>query len=100
MSMYDDNDGGDLYEVPQQQQPQQTTTPDLPPQVSQAPQFAPVDAVNASFNLLSGGGTELLSEILPPNPADSKLPMGLAVLGACIVGILWADSFSRGGKRR
>ncbi len=42
---------------------------------------------------------KLLSDVIPPNPADSKFPLGWAVLGACAFAVLWAASIdSKGGK--
>ncbi len=33
----------------------------------------------------------LLSDVFPSDPAQSKLPMPLAVLGLCVVGMIWAN---------
>lgn len=70
--------GGSLYTAgpapsAQQQQPAKSDA---------AP--SPVAAVNQS-----------LAEVLPPDPSQSKLPVGLAVLGLCIFGVIWANSIDQ-----
>ena len=97
MSMYDENQDAGLYDYGQQPQPAEPSP--APASAPTAPQFSPSDAVADSLALLAGDTSKLFSEVLPPNPADSKLPFGLAVFGACIVGIIWANSIDGRGRK-
>ena len=40
----------------------------------------------------------LLSDVFPSDPRQSKLPMPLAVLGLCVVGMIWAN-WVEGGRK-
>src|SRR4029077_17686871 len=97
MSVYDVNDTGDLYGGGESQpdEPAAEVQPaaddgtdgrgwDQNLGVIRKAQPSASDAETQSLPLRAGNPSPLLSEVLPPNPADSKLPMGLAVLGACI----------------
>lgn len=65
-----------------------------------APSTAAVDpsaAVVQSLEVIADPAS-LLSEVLPPDPATSKLPIGLAVLGLCVFGVIWANSIDQKGR--
>lgn len=40
----------------------------------------------------------LLSDVFPSDPSQSKLPLPLAVLGLCVVGMIWANWVDGGRK--
>jgi hypothetical protein len=89
MSCYDDSGDMDLYGPAPEIRP--TAAPTVQPSVAE-------NAVGEVLNVISSAGNpaDLLVDVIPPNPADSKLPYGLAVVGACIVGMIWANSISKG----
>jgi hypothetical protein len=60
-------------------------------------QVSATDAIGQALEVLASPAA-LLSEVLPANPGDSKLPYGLAVFGACVVAIIWANSIDKGRK--
>lgn len=94
MNLYgDDNDGGGLYSCNSDAYPpQQQQTEEQPAQ----PEVSASDAVTKSVELITNPAA-LLSQAV--DPSTSKLPMGLAVLGACIFAMVWANSLSGGGER-
>lgn len=51
---------------------------------------SPVDAVSAAVNLVANPAG-LLSDVFPADPAQSKLPLGWAIVGACAVAVIFAS---------
>ena len=101
MSCYDDNrdDGGGLYDDESQYQgstaqPQQQTAAASPSSPSPSPSTALVQAAQ----LVADPGM-LAQEVLAPAPSQSKLPQGLAILGACAFAVLWAASIDKKAGR-
>lgn len=91
MSIYGDEFGGDLY----------TTPP--PPQKPQEPAKAtepidPGEAVGQTLQVIANP-LKLAGDTLLQDPAESKLPLGLAILGACVAAIWLAAHFDKGGEK-
>ena len=61
---------------------------------------SPVDPQTALVSAaeLVANPAALLSDIFPSDPSQSKLPMPLAVLGLCVVGMIWAN-WAEGGRK-
>ena len=85
MSLYDPNDPWGLYDNVGQQ-PQAEAEPETAPQSESAPSTALV----AAADLVAAGPAELLTEAV--TPGESKLPLGIAILGACVAAVLFASS--------
>ena len=102
MSCYDEDGGDDLY--PEPAQAPQSQPAGAAPQSSPVSSFpapaspSPSDAVAESLGLIAAGPAELLAEVLPADPSQSKLPIGLAVLGACAAAVIWANSLDKKGR--
>jgi len=98
MSCYDDNEDGGLYDDESQfqgstaQSQQQTAA--APPPASPSPSTALVRAAQ----LVADPGI-LAQEVLAPAPSQSKLPQGLAILGACAFAVMWAASIDKKAGR-
>ena len=98
MSCYDDDDNDDLYpEGGQAPQSQPAAAP--VPVSSPAAAPSPSDGVVQSLEMIAAGPAALVAEVLPIDPAESKLPIGLAVLGACVAAVIWADSIDKKGRK-
>lgn len=95
MSLYGeyDGDGGDMYDSSGFPEP----APEPAPAAGSAnpPSSPESQAFSQSLQVIASPAS-LLSEVLPPDPSQSKLPMGLAIVGACIVGIILANSIDKG----
>jgi|SRR5271166_5901875 len=98
MSCYDDDGDDELYpesaQTPQSQPAAAATASS--PAASASP--SPSTAVAESLGLIAAGPAELLAEVLPADPSESKLPIGLAVLGACAAAVFWAISLDEKGR--
>ena len=100
MSVYDGNESGGLYDGGDWETPTGSAT--AAPVASGAPesasqQVSASDAVGQALELIAAP-VVLASEVFPSDPAQSKLPLGLAVFGACVVAIIWANSIDKGRK--
>lgn len=90
MSCYtDDNDiaGGNLYSAGSV--PQTTPAPEATPAAAD-----PATAVGEAIELVASPASLIASAVAPGGA--TSIPFGLAVLGACLVGILWAASVDKG----
>jgi len=95
MSLYDNNDPWGLYE--NVGMPDQSSVPAANVETGDdAGNIAkPSDAgLVAAADLVAAGPAELLTEAVTPGPG-MKLPLGIAILGACVVGALFANSIDK-----
>ena len=85
MSLYGDESlcGEDIYVSgpPQQEQAESADTPQ--------------NGLVAAAELVADGPMELLTEAV--TPGETKLPLGLAILGACAVAVIMAASLDKKG---
>lgn len=89
MSLYEETglyDTSEAYESPQAE-------PELQRPAAR-PEPSPSDAAKAALQVIAAPAS-LLSEVLPPDPSQSKIPWGLAVFGACIFAMIWANSLDK-----
>jgi len=56
------------------------------------------NALIQTAELVAAGPGALLADVLPADPTKSSLPLGLAIIGLCAVGVLWAASIDGGRK--
>jgi len=54
----------------------------------------PKEALSQAVQVIASPAT-LLSDVLPPDPSQSKIPQGLAILGCLAVACLWANSMMK-----
>jgi len=54
----------------------------------------PKEALSQAVQVIASPAT-LLSDVLPPDPNQSKIPQGLAILGCLAVACLWANSMMK-----
>ncbi len=89
--MNDDADvtGGSLYGCAA---PQKSAVPGGTSQnpTDSGPSVDPQTALVSAAELVANP-SGLLSDVFPSDPSQSKLPMPLAVLGLCVVGMIWAN---------
>lgn len=62
---------------------------------TEAPAPDPATAAETAIEVIAAP-VKLAEEIL--DPETTKLPMGLAILGACVVAVMWAISVDSKGK--
>lgn len=100
MSCYDDNgdDGGSLYDDESQYQGSTAQPQQQAAAASTASSPSPSTALVQAAQLVADPGM-LAQEVLAPAPSQSKLPQGLAILGACAFAVLWAASIDKKAGR-
>lgn len=92
-TLYDCGSTDSLYGEKPQQKPQSASSAN--PQASgNAP--TPADAFNAAVALVENPIGELAAEAFPDDPAQSKFPLGIAIVGSAIVFLLWVNSWDQG----
>lgn len=89
MSLYEETglyDTSETYESPQAE-------PE-PQRAAARPEPSPGDAAKAALQVIAAPAS-LLTDVLSPDPSQSKLPMVLAVIGTCIFAMIWANSLDK-----
>ncbi len=93
----DDNQfGGDLYDSSgfPDSAPQPEPVVPAPAAGSANPPSSPESqAFSKSLQVITNPASLVMDAV---DPSQTKLPMGVAILGACIVAMLWANSMSKG----
>lgn len=90
MSMYDESDcGEDLYSSTLQFNEATAKPSEVEPPAS--------EAVSAAARAIVSPAS-LITDVLPADPSESKIPIGLAVFGFCVALIVWANSLDGGRK--
>lgn len=92
-SLYDMGPAPSAQPEPAAPAPAAAAAPDPRPAAGSAS-----DALVRSAELIAAPVPALVSEVLPLDVSQSKLPYGWAVFGACIAAMVWANSLDRKRK--
>lgn len=92
---YGTDGGGGLYDTgPSSPQPKPVGRV-IPIDLRPAPvEPDPAEALSQAVQVIASP-TSLLSDVLPPDPNQSKIPQSLAILGCLAVACIWANSMMK-----
>src|SRR4051812_28160571 len=93
---YGTDGGGGLYDTgPSSPQPKQGPSPATPVLQGRAiVEPDPAEALSQAVQVIASPAS-LLSDVLPPDPNQSKIPQSLAILGCLAVACIWANSMMK-----